>query len=68
MWPVINVTPLDNIMELIASDYVKEGDVFLLEDGNYFQSVTIAKNYIRIAAKGPKVLFDGKNILLNVKY
>ncbi|NLX70242.1 MAG: hypothetical protein GX024_05015 [Clostridiales bacterium] len=60
---VINVTPLDDITALIASDNVNEGDVLLLEEGNYFQTVNILKNYIRIVAKGPKVIFDGKSTL-----
>jgi len=61
---VINVTPFTDITALIASDNVNEGDVLLLEEGIYFQTVNISKNNIRIAAKGPGVIFDGKSILL----
>jgi hypothetical protein len=49
--------------ELIASDNVNAGDVLLLEDGIYHQTVNIAKNNIRIAAKGPEVIFDGRSTL-----
>ena len=45
---------------MIASDNVNEGDVFLLEEGIYFQTVNISKNSIRITAKGSRVIFDGK--------
>jgi len=62
---VINVTPLMDITELILSDNVNEGDVLLLEEGIYFQSVAVLKNYIRIVAKGPGVIFDGRSILLD---
>lgn len=61
---VINVTPFTDITALIASDNVKEGDVVLLEKGIYFQTVNITKNYIRIVAKGPGVVFDGQSTLL----
>jgi len=61
---IINVTPLIDITALIVSDDVSEGDVLLLEEGIYFQTVNITKNYIRIVAKGPQVIFDGKSILL----
>lgn len=61
---VINVTPLMDITALIASDDVNEGDVLLLEDGIYSQTVNINKNNIRIAAKGSGVIFDGKGSLL----
>lgn len=60
---VINVTPLMNINALIASDNVNEGDVLLLEEGIYFQTVNVQKSNIRIAAKGPGVIFDGRVIL-----
>lgn len=43
---VINVTTFDDISAIIASDKVTEGDVLLLEDGIYFQSVNILKNNI----------------------
>lgn len=62
---VINVTPLMDITELIRSNSVNEGDVLLLEEGIYFQTVAVLKNYIRIVAKGPGVIFDGKGILLD---
>lgn len=60
---VINVTPLTDINALIASDNVDPGDVLLLDEGIYFQTVNIQKNYIRIAAKGPGVIFEGKSML-----
>jgi len=58
---IINVTPLTDITALIASDNVNAGDVLLLEEGIYFQTVNILKEHIRIAAKGPGVIFDGKS-------
>ena len=61
---VIKITPLTDISALIASDNVNEGDVLLLEEGIYFQTVNIFKNNIRIVAKGPGVIFDGKSTLL----
>lgn len=61
---VINVTPLTDITSLIASDNVNEGDVLLLEEGIYFQTVNILKNNIRIVAKGTEVIFDGKGTIL----
>ncbi|NLY76481.1 MAG: hypothetical protein GX080_00145 [Tissierellia bacterium] len=61
---VINVTPIIDITELIASDNVNEGDVILLEEGIYFQTVNVLKNNIRIVAKGPGVIFDGRSTLL----
>lgn len=60
---IINVTPLTDITELIASDNVNAGDVLLLEDGIYNQSVTIARNNIRIIARGNNVVFDGRSTL-----
>ena len=62
---IINVTPLMDITELILSNSVNEGDVLLLEEGIYFQSVAVLKNYIRIVAKGPGVIFDGRGTLLD---
>ena len=62
---VINVNPLMDITSLINSDNVNEGDVLLLEEGIYFQSVAVLKNNIRIIAKGPGVIFDGKSTLLD---
>lgn len=61
---VINVTALEDITALIASDNVNEGDVLFLEEGIYFQTVNILKNNIRLVAKGPGVIFDGKSTLL----
>jgi len=61
---VINVTPLTDITALIASDGVNEGDVLFLEEGIYLQTVIIPKNNIRVVAKGPKVIFDGKGTLI----
>lgn len=61
---VINVTPLMDITALIASNNVIEGDVLLLEEGIYFESVNVTKDFIRIVAKGPGVIFDGKSTLL----
>ena len=49
---VINVTPLTDITALIASDSVNQGDVLLLDEGIYYQTVIIPKNNIRIKAKG----------------
>lgn len=62
---VINVTPLTDITALINSDSVAEGDVLLLEEGIYFQSVAVLKNHIRIVAKGPGVIFDGRSLLMD---
>lgn len=61
---LISVTPLTDITALIASNNVNEGDVLLLEEGIYFQTVNITKNNIRIVSKSPGVIFDGKDILL----
>lgn len=61
---VINITPLTDITALIASDSVNEGDVLLLEEGIYYQTVIIPKNNIRIIAKDQKVVFDGKSSLI----
>jgi len=60
---VINVTPQMDITALIASNNVNEGDIFLLEEGIYFQAVNVSKNYIRIIAKGPGVILYGKGTL-----
>ncbi|NLC96848.1 MAG: hypothetical protein GX077_01810 [Tissierellia bacterium] len=62
---VINVTPLMDITALINSASVNEGDVLLLEEGIYFQSVAVTKNNIRIIAKGPGVIFDGRSTLID---
>ncbi|NLY67859.1 MAG: hypothetical protein GX069_09900, partial [Tissierellia bacterium] len=56
---VIKVNPHMDITSLIASDRVGEGDVVLLEEGIYFQSVNVMKDNIRIVAQGPGVIFDG---------
>jgi hypothetical protein len=40
---VINVNPLMDITSLINSDRVNEGDVLLLEEGIYFQSIAVLK-------------------------
>lgn len=53
-----------DITALINSDRVNEGDVLLLEEGIYFQSVAVTKNHIRIVAKGPGVIFDGRSMLI----
>lgn len=42
---VINVTPFTDITDLISSDNVNEGDVLLLEEGIYFQTVNVIKRY-----------------------
>lgn len=57
---VIKVTPIMDITALIASDNVNEGDVLLLEEGIYFQTVNILKDNIRIVAKGPGVILTEK--------
>lgn len=61
---VINVMPLTDLTELIASDNVNAGDVLLLEEGIYFQTVIVRKDNIRIIAKGPGVIFDGRSTLI----
>ncbi|WOO37961.1 NosD domain-containing protein [Anaerocolumna sp. AGMB13020] len=61
---VFYVTPLTNIEEFINSDEVMPGDVLLLEDGVYRQSVSITKNHIRIVANGKCVVFEGEDTLL----
>lgn len=62
---IINVSPATDITALITSDSVSEGDVLLLEDGEYFQSVFVLKNYLRIVAKGNNVVFNGKSTLIS---
>ncbi|MBR0596292.1 right-handed parallel beta-helix repeat-containing protein [Sinanaerobacter chloroacetimidivorans] len=61
---IINVSPSTNITALIASAAVSEGDVLLLADGVYNQTVVISKNYIRIVAAGNRAIFDGTNTLV----
>ena len=53
-----------DITALIASDTVSPGDVLLLEDGLYFQTVNVTKKNIRIIAKGRNVVFYGNSRLL----
>lgn len=60
---VITVSPATDISALIASDNVSPGDVLVLEDGEYFQTVNVTKDYLRLVAKGTKAVFDGKSIL-----
>lgn len=62
---VITVSPTTDISALIASDNVSPGDAILLEDGEYFQTVNVTKDYLRIVAKGKKAVFDGKGILVH---
>lgn len=60
---VITVSPTTDISALIASNTVAPGDVLVLEDGEYFQTVNITKNFLRLVTKGTKVVFDGKSLL-----
>ncbi|MDF3003448.1 MAG: hypothetical protein K0Q48_3567, partial [Bacillota bacterium] len=62
---IINVSPADNLTNLIASDAVAEGDVLLLADGIYTQSVLIEKNHIRIISQSGKAVFSGFFILID---
>ncbi|MDF2655939.1 MAG: putative cell surface glycoprotein [Bacillota bacterium] len=62
---IINVSPANNLTELIASDAVSQGDVLLLADGIYTQSVVIGKNDIRIISLSGKAVFSGFFILLD---
>ncbi|QOX62056.1 right-handed parallel beta-helix repeat-containing protein [Anoxybacterium hadale] len=62
---IINVSPSDNLTELIASDAVSAGDVLLLADGLYLQTVFIDKNFIRIISRSGKAVFSGFSLLLN---
>lgn len=61
---VIPVTPATDLSALIASDNVSPGDVLVLEDGEYFQTVVVSKDYLWIVAKGKKALFNGRGLLL----
>lgn len=61
---IINLSPTTDITALIDSANVSEGDLLLLEDGEYFQTVFVTKNFIRIVAKGNNVVFNGKSILI----
>ena len=60
---IINVSPSTNISTLIASVSVAEGDVLLLEDGVYYQSVLISKNNIRIVSESCRAVFNGFGFL-----
>jgi hypothetical protein len=60
---IICVTPDVDITALIASAGVSEGDVLLLAEGTYDQSVIISKNYVRILSERCGAVFDGNNIL-----
>lgn len=62
---IINVSPADNLTDLIASDAVSQGDVLLLADGIYTQSVVVEKNDIRIISQSGKAVFSGFFILLD---
>ena len=62
---IINVSPSDNLTELIASDSVSPGDVLLLADGLYLQTVVIEKSFIRIISRSGKAVFTGFSLLLN---
>ena len=54
---VINVTPLMDITALIASDTVSPGDVLLLEDGLYFQTVNVTKKIYELLPKDGMLSF-----------
>ena len=60
---IINVSPSTNISTLIASASVSEGDVLLLEEGVYYQSVVISKNNIRIVGENCRAVFNGSGFL-----
>ncbi|NLC77136.1 MAG: right-handed parallel beta-helix repeat-containing protein [Clostridia bacterium] len=60
---VIPVSPTTDLSALIASDNVSPGDVLVLEDGEYFQTVDVTKDNLRLVAKGNKAVFNGKSIL-----
>ncbi|QOX62057.1 right-handed parallel beta-helix repeat-containing protein [Anoxybacterium hadale] len=62
---IINVSPADNLTELIASAAVSPGDVLLLADGIYTQSVVIEKNDIRVISQSGKAIFSGFFVLIN---
>ncbi|QOX65537.1 hypothetical protein FRZ06_20310 [Anoxybacterium hadale] len=62
---IFKVSPETNITSLIASDEVSQGDVLILEEGVYNQSVFISKSHIRIMAKNQHVVFDGYGELSN---
>lgn len=60
---VLKITPATDLTTFIASAAVSPGDVLLLDDGVYKQSVIIAKSSVRIVANGNRVVFDGTNTL-----
>ncbi|MDF3003450.1 MAG: hypothetical protein K0Q48_3569 [Bacillota bacterium] len=62
---IINVSPSDNLTDLIASNAVSAGDVLLLADGLYLQTVVIEKNFIRIISRSGKAVFTGFSLLLD---
>jgi hypothetical protein len=59
---IFTVTPADNITSLIDGT-ANPGDVILVEDGVYNQSVLVQKPNIRIIAKSGGAIFDGQNML-----
>jgi len=60
---IINISPDTDITAFIASAAVSEGDVLLLAQGTYDQSVIISKNYVRLVSKDRKAVFEGSGIL-----
>ena len=62
---IINISPDTDITAFIASAAVSEGDVLLLAQGTYDQSVIISKNYVRLVSKDRKAVFDGSDLLAN---
>jgi parallel beta-helix repeat protein len=60
---VINITIADDISLIIAA-VANPGDVLLVEDGIYNQSVLVTKSNVHIIAKGNGAVFDGLNLLV----
>ena len=60
---VITVTPADDITTVINT-IANPGDVILVGDGIYNQSVLVTKDNIRIIANGTGAVFDGANTLM----
>lgn len=60
---IINISPDTDITAFIASATVSEGDVLLLAQGTYDQSVIISKNYVRLVSKERKAVFEGSGML-----
>jgi hypothetical protein len=60
---IIKVSPDMDITALIASEEVAEGDVLLLADGIYDQTVLVGKNYIRIVSEKGNAVFEGNDLL-----